>query len=204
MVPTDLTELMAQDTADEDMFITVDAPTDSFTESKAADPDGKYCVVCGTDVSGIYKRRMKEYRCEDHKKTGGASKLGTGTGTRRGSSKDVEAAVNALESWYTLLGLGLFMGGATQASNALAESIPDLSEKNQTYLSQAPALAKRIADMGKTSAMYGFFSAQVMVLAPVAILATGELVEKWGKPKQRNAEDFDEDLPGMVNGIPVG
>jgi hypothetical protein len=197
---TDLTQLMAEDTADDTQFITVDSPSTDLPTSQ--DPDGKYCIVCGTDVSDLYKRRMKEYRCADHKKNASASSLGTGT--RRSSSKDVEGAVAALDSWYSLLTLGLFAAGAHKSSSAMAESMEDLKAKNETYLSQSPALAKKIADMGKTSAMYGFFSAQAMVLGPVVILATAELMEKWGKSKNTDPEDFDASLPGTVGGFPIG
>lgn len=198
---TDLTELMAED-AVTDGFITVDTPTDVPTQ----ETDGKYCIVCGTDVSSLYKRRMKEYRCEDHKKTKSASNLGTGT--RRSSGKDVDGAVAALDSWYSMLTMGLFMAGARKSAELLSESVegvdgkPGLSEQNATYLSQTPALAKKIADMGKTSATYGFFSAQALTLGPVAILAVAELAEKWGKPKNKNPEDFG-DIPATVGGFVV-
>lgn len=196
-MPTDLAELVAEDAPE---FITVDAPSTELPT--AQDPDGKYCVVCGTDVSDLYQRRMKEYRCADHKKNASASKLGTGT--RRSSGKDVEGAVAALDSWYSMIAMGLFMAGARKSADLLAESTTKLREQNETYLSQSPALAKKIADLGKTSATYGFFSAQALTLGPVAILAVGELMEKWGKSKQTNPEDFDENLPGTVGGFPIG
>lgn len=194
-MPTDLTELMAED-AVTDGFITVDTPTDATQES--ADYG---CVVCGKDVSHLYKRRVKEPRCEEHKKAG-PSKLGTGPG-KRSSSKDVEGAVAALDSWYSMLGLGLFMAGARKSAELLAESAPELQKQNQTYLSQSPALAKRIAKMGETSATYGFFSAQALTLGPVAILAAAEIMEKWGKSKDSTPEDFG-DIPATVGGFPVG
>lgn len=200
-MPTDLTELMAEDAPvidAEETFITVDTPT---TETKPAD-DAYVCVVCGTDVSHLYKRRVKEPRCEDHKKNASASKLGTGT--RRGGGKDVSAAVETLDSWYSMLSMGLFMAGAQKSASLLAESADGLREKNETHLAQTPALAKRIAELGKTSATAAFFSAQALVLGPVAVLAASELMEKWGKPKQKNPEDFDAELPGTVGGFPVG
>src|SRR3546814_4186137 len=76
------------------------------------------------------------------------------------------------------------------SSDLLTESTDKLREENQTYLSQSPKLAKKIAQMGETSATYGFFSAQAMVLGPVAILAAGELMAKWGKPKNKSAEEI--------------
>lgn len=194
---TDLTALVAED-VDTNGFITVDTPTD-FVET----PE-KSCIVCGTDVSHIYKRRMKEYRCEAHKKTGGASKLGSDA-PKRSASKDVEAAVAALDSWYSMITMGLFVSGAHQAASLLTEAIegddeqPGLTAKNRTYLSQTPALAKKIADMGKTSATYGFFSAQALVFGPVAILAASELMNKWGKPKNKTPEDFG-DIPATGPG----
>lgn len=194
---TDLTELMAEDVEDSG-FITVDTPTDVPTQ----EAEGKYCIVCGTDVAHLYKRRMKEYRCEDHKKTKSASNLGTGT--KRSAGKDVDGAVAALDSWYSMITMGLFMAGARKSSELLADSTDKLREQNQTYLAQSPALAKKIADMGKTSATYGFFSAQALTLGPVAILAAAELMEKWGKSKNKNPEDFDTELPGTVGGFPVG
>lgn len=198
---TDLAALVAEDAPTVDGFITVDTPTDFPTET----PE-KACVICGTDVSHLYKRRMKEYRCEAHKKSGGASKLGTDA-PKRSASKDVEAAVAALDSWYSMVTMGLFVAGAHEAAALLAESIegdeekklPGLAEKNRTYLSQTPVLAKKIADMGKTSATYGFFSAQALVFGPVAILAAGELMTKWGKSKNTTPEDFG-DIPATGPG----
>src|SRR3546814_2908683 len=89
---TDLNELMADDTGiTDDMFITVDTPVDETM------PKSDFvCVVCGKDVSHLYKRRVKEPRCEEHKKNGGASNLGTGP-RKRSASKDVEAAVRSEE-----------------------------------------------------------------------------------------------------------
>src|SRR3546814_8163664 len=94
------------------------------------------------------------------------------------------------------------MAGARESASLLTESTDKLREENQTYLSQSPKLAKKIAQMGETSATYGFFSAQAMVLGPVAILAAGELMAKWGKPKNKSAEDFG-DVPPTVGGFPV-
>lgn len=196
---TDLAALAAEETPD-DGWTTAPIPTD-FAEAETQSDSGMTCVVCGKDVSHLYKRRVKNPKCEEHK-SGGASKIGT---SRRSSGKDVDAAVAALDSWYNLLALGLMMGGARDSASLLADSTgPDFQAKNRAYLEQAPALAKKIADMGKTSATAGFFSAQAMVLLPVAVLATGELMTKWGGPKTpKTADDFPDDLPGTVGGFPV-
>ena len=192
----DLTELMAEDAADDGEFITVPTPnTDTSAESEFA------CVVCGKDVSHLYKRRVKEPRCEEHKKSGSASRIGTGT--RRSGSKDVEAAVAALDMAYNALTMGLLIAGAHKAVGALTDSLPGLQATNRNLLAQDPDLARRIAAMGKTGGRYAFFGAQVMTLGPVAILAFAELTEKWSKPKQTTPEDFDGELPATVNGFPV-
>lgn len=197
---TDLAALAAEESPDEG-WSTVPIPTDFETPAETSTDDSMSCVVCGKDVSHLYKRRVKNPKCEEHK-SGGASKLGTG---RRSSGKDVDAAVAALDSWYNLLTLGLMMGGAQRAAGLLADSTgADFQSKNRAYLEQAPALAKKIADMGKTSATYGFFSAQAMVVLPVAVLATGELMEKWGSPKKpKTPEDFPVEVPATMGGFPV-
>jgi hypothetical protein len=198
MTVTDLKDLAAQELPDvpQETFTTVPTPTDD----PIADAPEFACEVCGKELTYAGRGRKPRF-CEEHRK-GGASKIGASA--RRGGSKDVEAACAALDSWYSMLTMGLMLGRAPQSANLLAESTETLKEKNRTYLAQAPALAKRIADMGKTSATYGFFSAQAMVLLPVAILATGELMEAWGNKKPRSEEEFQEDLPAMMGGVPVG
>ena len=197
---TDLVALMEGDIATdavEEGFITVPTPTTDPT------PDSDFaCVVCGKDVSHIYKRRVKEPRCEEHKKSGGASRLGSAKSTRSGG-KDVEAAVAALDMAYNALTLGLMVAGAHKAMGALQDSLPGLQTTNRNLLSQDPELARRIAAMGKTGGRYAFFGAQVMTLGPVAILAFAELSEKWSKPKNRTVNDFDAEMPATFGGFPV-
>lgn len=198
-----LADMVEQDPPESEDFITVPTPT----TDQEPDPDTMTCVVCGTDVSHLYKRRVKEPRCEEHKKSGGASKLGTSRG--RASSKDVDAAVSSLDMAYNLLEMGLMFAGAHQSMNLLRRSIEGeegrkgLREQNRDYLSQDPELAKRIASIGKTGGRYAFFAAQVATLGPVAILAFSEVSARRTQTREASPAEWSDDLPGTVGGVPV-
>lgn len=198
-----LHDMVTEDPPTEGGFITVDTPTDFPTP----DENAMTCVVCGTDVSHLYKRRVKEPRCEEHKKSGGASKLGTSKG--RSSSKDVDAAVSSLDMAYNLLEMGLMFAGAHQSMNLLRRSIEGdegrkgLREQNRDYLSQDPELARRIASIGKTGGRYAFFAAQIATLGPVAILAFSEVSARRADARTETPQEWSDDLPGTVGGVPV-
>lgn len=153
---------------------------------------GLTCSVCGKDINRLYSGRgRKPSKCEEHK-TGNASKIGSRTGTR--TSGDVGAAVQSLESAYQLIQMGLLMFGAHDASAALRDSIPGLSEQNAKYLATDKDLVKQINKVGKVGGRTGFVISQVSVLAPVAILASKEISDRLSE-SARVKREAQGDVP---------
>lgn len=159
-------------------------------------PDGFACVVCGVDVSHLYKRRVKEPRCEEHKKTPGAKNASSG----RRSSKDVDAAVSSLSQVYTLMEAALTMAQLPLARMALSESVPKLNASNREHLNNDPELARRIASMGKTGGRYAFFTSQALVIGPVLFLAFSELNSKREAKQSETPGWSESDIPATGPG----
>lgn len=163
-------------------------------------PDGFACVVCGVDVSDLYKRRVKEPRCEEHKKTPGTKSASSG----RRSSKDVDAAVSSLSQVYTLMEAALTMAQLPLARMALSESVPKLNASNREHLNNDPELARRIASMGKTGGRYAFFTSQALVIGPVLFLAFSELSSKREAKRTETADGTpgwsESDIPATGPG----
>lgn len=197
-----LADMVAESPPEEGNFITVETPT---METRS---DAEYgCVVCGVDVSHLYKRRVKEPRCEEHKKNPTKGNIGS---KPRSGGKDVDAAVSALDMAYNLLEMGLMFAGAHSSMNLLRQSIegdenrPGLRQQNRDYLASDPDLARRIASVGRTGGRYAFFAAQAATLGPVAILAFSEIAARRSEAANTSPDAFDEDLPAtMPGGFPV-
>lgn len=159
-------------------------------------PDGFACVVCGVDVSDLYKRRVKEPRCAEHKKTPGAKSTSSG----RRSSKDVDAAVSSLSQVYTLMEAALTMAQLPLAQMALSASLPKLNASNREHLNNDPDLARRIASMGKTGGRYAFFTSQALVIGPALFLAFSELSSKREAKRSETPEWNESDIPATGPG----
>jgi hypothetical protein len=174
-----------------------DTPEDAITESAPA--SGMTCSVCGKDIGYLYSGKgRKPTKCEEHKK-GNASNISSGN--TRGSA-DVRSAVATLGLAYNALGMVLQMAGATGAAATLNASIPGLQEQNATYLAQDRELVKRINSLGKTGGRAAFIGSQVMVLGPVAVLATMELKAKWFPDTEESMSGGE--VPPTMGGFPLG
>lgn len=188
--PSDLTEIRDAE------IPTDDAPT---TAPESAAEYG--CVVCGVDVSHLYKRRVKEPRCDEHKKNPSAKRA---TGARK-SGKDVDTAVAALDQMYSLLSMGLFAVGARHASSMLADSADTQKAINRNFLEMDPALAKRIASMGRTGGRYAFFASQAAMFGPILVNAYAELTNASTDRKAASEAqtEYPDDIPAMMGGVPL-
>lgn len=189
-MPVELTEVIEE---------TLDTDTD--TTSPVSVPDIA-CQVCGRDIAYMYKGRgRKPTKCEEHR-TAKPSKLGTAK-----STKNVDAACAAMSMLYDMLSTGLLMIGARKSLALFGESREELDEKNRKYLANDPALAARLANMGRTGGRYAFISAQVMTVGPVILLATGELreraAERAARQDSENPGIFESEIPATFNGMPV-
>lgn len=170
----------------------LDVTESPIPDSPETDLDGGIaCSVCGVDITHLYSGRgRKPTKCEEHKRQG-ASKIGSSSRV----SGDVGAAVQSLESAYTLLKLGLVLVGAHQAAADLTASIPGLSAQNAAYLATDKDLVKRINRVGKVGGRAQFFLTQGLVIIPVAITAGGELRAR----ALENRVPVDEDAPPFAD-----
>lgn len=189
-MPVELTEVI-EETLDSDTDATSPAPVSEIS-----------CQVCGKDIAYLYKGRgRKPTKCEEHRASK-PSKLGTAK-----STKNVDSACAAMSMMYDILSTALLMIGARKSMRLFAESREELDEKNRKYLANDPALAARLANMGRTGGRYAFISAQVMTVGPVFLLAAGELrersAERAARQDSENPGIFESEIPGFVNGIPV-
>lgn len=181
------TELTDADTMD----ISTDMPEPEPTPEFVCQESG-----CNRELFYGGRGRKPKY-CDEHKPS-----RSKGTGTGRRSSKDVDVAVTTLDQAYSLIAMGLFGIGARQASTILTTAADEQKAANRAFLEMDPALAKRIASLGRTGGMYAFITSQVMMMMPVVTTAYAEMTLK-ARAKSEGASATYDDLPTMMGaGVP--
>lgn len=123
------------------------------------------CRVCGKPLQYGGRGRMPVY-CDEHRKNKGAAPKRT---TARGGSNsaDVDAAVSALDTLYSLIGTGLFMMGAQQSASEMAQAAVRLKKSNADFLASDPELVRMLNRGGAATGRVGFLVSNAVLLVPV-------------------------------------
>lgn len=138
-------------------------PVDTAPSSGSA--GGYTCDVCGVPLSYAGRGRPPT-RCAEHKRNQSSS----GTSTRRSSSRDVDAAMAALNASHTSLSF-LLMMLAPDAATAWEAGRDSLDDRNRRILEADPALAKRIATAASRGGAGALVISHLIAIAPAAVIA---------------------------------
>lgn len=169
------------------------APMDTAPADPISEPAGYYCEVCGVPLSYGGRGRPPK-RCAEHKssKSSGSSSRGGG----RRSTRDVDAAMAALDAAHTSLTFGLMLLSPTAAAE-WEQGRPKLNERNQLILESDPALAKRIASMAAKGGSTALILNHLIALVPVLGIARGEMRERALVKKAARQGNLTVDDPGQ-------
>lgn len=141
-------------------------PADPVDTAPSNGSAGAYtCEVCGTPLT-YGGRGRPPTRCADHKRAGSSS----GGTTARRSSRDVDAAMAALNASHTSLSF-LLMMLAPDAATAWEAGRPSLDDRNRRILEADPALAKRIATAASKGGAGALVISHLIAVAPAAVIA---------------------------------
>lgn len=167
-------------------------PADNPGTDDTTDSGSKYtCEVCGTGLA-YGGRGRPPTRCDAHKRN--ASQAGTSSPRR--SSRDVDAAMAALNASHTSLAF-LLMVLAPDAATAWEASIPSLDDRNRRILEADPALAKRIATAASRGGAGALVISHLIAVAPAAVIVGGKV--RQGRADRRadreNEYYADDDTP---------
>lgn len=141
-------------------------PADPVDTAPSNGSAGAYaCEVCGTPLA-YGGRGRPPTRCADHKRSSGSS----GGATARRSTRDVDAAMAALNASHTSLSF-LLMMVAPDAASAWESGRPSLDDRNRRILEADPALAKRIATAASRGGAGALVISHLIAIAPAAVIA---------------------------------
>lgn len=153
-------------------FVIADAPPSFSIVTAPSNDDDLTCEVCGTPL--VYGGRgRKPKRCDEHKKSGAR----TSTGTRRSSTRDVDAALAALEGFETILQFGL-MWASPHAAADFETRRESLTARNQKILEADPALAKRLSSAASKGGGFALVLSYGIAFGPAVLIARRDLIEQ--------------------------
>lgn len=149
------------------------APTDN---NGVSSDSGYACEVCGTPLTYSGRGRPPK-RCDDHKKSTSSSSNASSRSTGRRASRDVEAAMAALDAGHTALSFGLMLMSPT-AAQAWETNRPGLNARNEAILTGDPALAKRIASIAAKGGGTALVLNHLIAIVPVLGIVRAEARER--------------------------
>lgn len=169
-------------------FTVASIPEDAAPSDNVGAPEdsGYACEVCGTSLSYSGRGRPPK-RCAEHKKSSSGSS--TRSSGRR-SSRDVEAAMAALDAAHTALSFSLMLMSPTAAQTWEANR-PGLSARNQSILEGDPALAKRIASMAAKGGTTALVLNHLVAIVPVLGIVRAEARQRRANRMQQDASVQD-------------
>jgi hypothetical protein len=128
----------------------------------STDPDGIFCVVCGTQL--VYGGRgPKPKYCAEHKRN---QSSGSGSTVRR-ASRSMAGIEQSLAEGYRFLGLGV-SAFSEMAGMEIAGHADDLAKSWVIAAESNPKLRKTLEKMAMTGGMSGVIMAHLMVALPIA------------------------------------
>jgi len=167
------------------------APSDPVTDAPAS--SDRACEVCGTALSYSGRGRPPT-RCDDHKKSSSNGASSPRANSGRKSTRDVEAAMAALDAAHTSLSFGLMLMSPS-AAVAWEESRTNLNARNQMILESDPALAKRIASMAAKGGGTALILNHLIAIVPVLGIVRGDMRERASVKRAARQEAEAVDMP---------
>lgn len=120
-------------------------------------------------------------------------------GANKSESATLSQALKTMDSLYEMSAAGLMLFGLTGTAELWANQTETLRESNKSALAASPRLAAAIASAGSVGGAAAFFSAHIMAIAPVALMARMELAARRIPPTEEAPADPDNvtRIPGV-------